>query len=185
MGPFLLDVSSKCIKIIEVTMGDLPVEEIIAEPEEPTFFVSALKSSIDIVSSNGWYIVAIAAITYYIYKNYFENNSSLREGRTLQTPEDVASQNSKDEARRQAVLRLQQKYQKESEERAEQLRKIEEKKKKERLEELERLEAIRGGKRLGDSQTKKSFRPEYNPLMGDTSGSQRACSRPSTGRQGG
>jgi len=166
----------------------MPVEEIIAEPEEPGYFVSILKTGGEVVSSNGWYIVAIAAISYYIYKNYFESNSSSLiqgQGRTLRAPEEVAAQTSKDEARRQAVLKLQQKYQKEAEERAEQLKKIEEKKKKERMEELERLEAIRGGKRLGDNQTKKSFRPEYNPLVGDTSSSSRACSRPSTGRQGG
>jgi hypothetical protein len=144
-------------------MGDeVPIEEIMAEPEEPGFLPTIIKSGVEIVSSNGWYIVGIAAITYYIYKNYIASNVSLRQGgqgRTLLAPEEVAAQTSKDEARRQAVLKLQQKYQKEAEERAEQLKKIEEKKKKERLEELDRLEAIRGGKRLGDAPAKKSFKP--------------------------
>jgi len=171
-------------------MGDaVPVEEILAEPEDPGFIQGVLGGILSTLTSNGWLIVGLGALTYYLYQRQFQGSSSssgirLGSGRALQTPEEREAQQNRDQARREAVLKLQEKYRKEAEERAEKLKQLEEQKKKERLQELERLEAIRGGRRLGEDQ-RKSFRPEYNPLMGDTSNSSRVCSRPSTGRGGG
>jgi len=159
-------------------MGDI-VEEIIAEPEDgPGFIESTLMQVHLFVTSYGWYILAAAGGLYYLWKNKINSAGEARY--VPQTESEIAAFQAKEEARLKAVERLQKKYQQETEEKAEKMKKLDEQKKKARLEELIALDA-KGGQSLG---SKKSLRPEYNPLMGDVSSS-RVCDRRSGGRSGG
>jgi len=78
-----------------------------------------------------------------------------------------------DAARKEAVLKLQEKYRREAEVKAQKDKEKEDRKRQERLKELEELERMRNGgagHRLG--QARNTLREEYNPLMGN--GSSRA-----------
>jgi len=155
-------------------MGD--VEEIIAEPEEgPGFLQESLMQAHLFITSYGWFILAAAAGAYYLWKNNWKNRAQT--SFVAQSPDEIAAFQAKEEARLKAVQRLQEKYEKEAAERAEKLKKLDDEKKKARLIELEALDA-KGGKILGSKSSKSaSFRPEYNPLMGDASSSDRVCYR--------
>jgi len=172
-------------------MGDV-VEDIIAEPEEPSFIANLFSSLLlipGIVQANGWYLLIAGALAYYVWSKRAPSSSSPSyPSRANLSPKELQDFQSKEEARRRYVEQLQEKYNQESAEQAEKDRIKEEEKRKARAAELEALAKSRGIQKLGKgadtSKKNQSLRPEYNPLMGDTSSS-RACFRPSGGRQGG
>jgi len=139
-------------------MGDfVDTEEIIAEPEETAHLF---------IANNGWYLLAGGIAVYYLYRNYAkelfpqQNNPA----KPL-SPEEVAAFLTKEEQRKLAVEKLQERYAKDALVREEKMKKLEEEKRKARMAELKRLEeagasvgASSSGQRLGES-SKKSFRP--------------------------
>jgi len=172
-------------------MGDI-VEDIIAEPDEPSYFwklMSSVQFVTAVIQANGWYILGAGALAYYVWRKQALSASSSSSSRANMSPKELQNFQSKEEARRRYVEQLQEKYNRESAEKAEKDRIKQEEKRKARAAELQALaKSSGGGQKLGTGtnadKKKQSFRPEYNPLMGDTSSS-RGCSRPSGGRQGG
>jgi len=170
-------------------MGDIP-EELLAEEEEVQggLVAGIFGTATGILSSYGWYILAAGAGGYYLWSNYSQQflGTGNAGNRRLSSKEAQEFQ-SKEEARQKYVTRLQEQYEADAAARAEKQKQMDEEKRKARLAELEQLE-LKGGRRLETESKPKSsaqsFRPEYNPLMGDT-GSNRVCFRSSGGRSGG
>jgi len=164
-------------------MGDI-VEEIVAEPDEVGFLEKVFLVVHYIVRAYGWYFLIAMISIYYIWRKKW-SIPNYRDSRP-QTQEEIESWQAKEEKRLQAIQRLQQKYQSEAESKAEQQKLLDEEKKKARLAELEALSKTAEGQghRLGGGDSsKKSLRPEFNPLMGVDSS--RVCFRRPGGGAGG
>jgi len=161
-------------------MGDI-VEEIVAEPDEVGFLEKVFLVVHYIVRAYGWYFLIAMISIYYIWRKKW-SIPNYRDSRP-QTQEEIESWQAKEEKRLQAIQRLQQKYQSEAESKAEQQKLMDEEKKKARLAELEALNKTAEGHRLGGDTSKKSLRPEFNPLMGEDSS--RVCFRRPGGGAGG
>jgi hypothetical protein len=180
-------------------MGDVDdfVEDITAEPEEMGYLASArlhldsLFSAVHLFfTSNGWFILLGGIGLYYLWTTKISPWLARKQGLKPKSPEEEDALHRKEEQRLQAIQRLQQKYQEDAAVRYEKLQELKEKKDRERREELDRLERSLGGQKLGESsksaKSGPSLRPEYNPLMGDSSTSGRVCyRRPGGGGAGG
>jgi len=181
----------------------MPIDEIMAEPDDPGFFAYIFARTGEIIAGNGWFILGGALAAYYVWKKYGQALLIDKSGsKPVMSDKELKDFQSKEERRLKALEKLQEKYEKEATERAAQLKALEDEKKQARLAELDRLNSQYGTK-LGhppepstsaQTSTAKSksakkpsgapsFRPEYNPLMGDTTS--RVCFRPSGGRSGG
>jgi len=176
-------------------MGDeFKVEELLAEEDEVGYITSVIGAVTGFIASYGWFLVAGGAAAYFLWQNYGPNQPSSSSQRKPLSPQEVNEFQSKEEARQRYVAKLQEKYEKEAEIRAEKVKQMEEEKRKARLAELEKLEtgyklgAANDSSRVpgqgkGRSSKSGSLRPEYNPLMGDTSSNRSCFQRPS--RSGG
>lgn len=186
-------------------MGDIPLppeEDILAEPEEPGFFSTLaylFERTGSIIAGNGWFFLGGALAAYYVWTKYGDQFVPHGSAKPV-SQKDLKDFQYKEEQRLKHLAKLQEKYDKESAERAAQLQALEEEKKRARLAELEKLSSkitpegskldepsssSNSGSRPAKKPKTQSLRPEYNPLMGDTSSS-RACFRgPSSGRSGG
>jgi len=165
-------------------MGDI-VEEIVAEPDEAGFLEKVFLFVHYIVRAYGWYFLIAMISIYYMWRKRW-HIPNYRDSRP-QTQEEIESWQAKEEKRLQAIQRLQQKYQSEAESKAEQQKLVEEEKKKARLAELEALNKSAEGHRLGGDRgdsSKKSLRPEFNPLMGGEDSNRVSFRRPGGGAGG-
>jgi len=155
------------------------VEEIIAEPDEIGYLAATFAFVHHLVRSYGWYLILGLIGSYYLLRNRWRASAAVEK-----TPQEVESWKAKEEQRLKAIERLQQKYKEDAAVQAEKQKLLTEAKQKARLEELEKL--TKDGQKLGGDgagTSKKSFRPEYNPLMGD--GQDRVCYRRPGGGAGG
>ncbi|EEB10832.1 Selenoprotein S, putative [Pediculus humanus corporis] len=152
-------------------MDNIEVEEIIAEPNEPSWMTSV---SFSILQSNAWYIVAVAALVYYIWNEYLSSKfNKWREEREIKRIAAIAKKEPDncfelDEARMKAVRKLQDEYNKQA---CIKQKSFQEKEEKKRQESYSRL-GLQGGRKLNDS---------YFPLSDSSSSSNYV---PTTRRKG-
>ncbi|CAL8111308.1 unnamed protein product [Orchesella dallaii] len=88
-------------------MGDIPTEDIIAEPEEPTD--GAFSIVLNLLQAYGWYLIAAGAGLYYYYRNRLPSSTSSASSQPKSAAE-VQDWQSKEEQRLKAVQKLQEKY---------------------------------------------------------------------------
>ncbi|KAK4881672.1 hypothetical protein RN001_004991 [Aquatica leii] len=120
------------------------------------------------IENYGWYVLIASVIVFYLYRKYQTKLDEYWENKASQ---DYASYYHKNPdllterltAREQYAQKLQEKYTNEAKVYQEKMEQKENKKKQEWLE-----RHLSGGHRLGSS-NENSLRPDYNPLMGDTS----------------
>nr|CAI5849973.1 unnamed protein product [Callosobruchus analis] len=124
---------------------------------------------IEIFENYGWYILFTTIGCTYLYQNFLK--PQIEKVRQKKEEENYAAKYHKDPdllvsrltAQERRINELQEKYKREAEEYK---KRMEEKEAKKKEAELEKL-GNKGGRKLGSE--KKSFRPEYNPLMGSGS----------------
>jgi len=165
-------------------MGDV-VEEIIAEPDELGYLAATFAFVHHLVRSYGWYLILGLIGTYFLLRNRWRASAAIDRPKT---PQEMESWKAKEEQRLKAIQRLQQKYEEDAAIKAEKQKLLEEQKQKARLAELEKLTKNSDGHKLGNGDgagTSKSLRPDYNPLMGNSSDSDRVCFRRPGGGSGG
>ncbi|ODM95965.1 Selenoprotein S [Orchesella cincta] len=167
-------------------MGDVPTEDIIAEPEEPTAGVFSV--ALSLLQAYGWYLIAAGVGLYFYHRNRISSPATARSNKP-KSPAEVQDWQAKEEQRLKAVQRLQEKYAQDAAVKAERQKQLDEEKRKQRLEEMQKLAGkVSVGNKLGsgdDENNKKSLRQEYNPLMGDQGSSNRVCFRRPGGASGG
>ncbi|KAK6619897.1 hypothetical protein RUM43_012039 [Polyplax serrata] len=142
-------------------MDDYDVEEIMAEPNEPTLF-SSIANGFALLQANAWFIVAAVGLLYYLWKNKL--SSKFYEWLEDRKLNELAAKHKKDpevlavreEARMSAIKRLQEQYDKQAEKAQETVKEKEEKKRQEMISRLN----LQGGRKLSDN---------YYPLAGNSS----------------
>ncbi|CAH1099614.1 unnamed protein product [Psylliodes chrysocephalus] len=139
------------------------------EIEYPSHFSDTISTVVDIIANYGWYILISVVATLYLYEKYLKSRF-----RTYKSQKEEAEYSAKYHknpdllsarllAQEKRTRELQEKYQRDAEEHKKKLEEREEKRKNELLEKYND-----GGHTLGPSSSK-SFKPEYNPLMGSGS----------------
>ncbi|CAH1955989.1 unnamed protein product [Acanthoscelides obtectus] len=124
---------------------------------------------IQIFENYGWYILFTTIGCAYVYQNYLKPHidkfmqKKEEEAYSAKYHKDPDVLVSRLTAQERRTNELQEKYKREAEEYKKKMEEREAKKKEAQLEKL----GNEGGKKLGSD--KKSFRPEYNPLMGSGS----------------
>ncbi|KRT78141.1 hypothetical protein AMK59_7322, partial [Oryctes borbonicus] len=138
---------------------------------------SAFAVLTNILQNYGWYILIVTAVSLYIVslfkpkiKKYLEWRSEQEYTAKYHKNPDILTKRLG--AQQKRVMLLQEQYQRDSEIHQEKLKEREAK----RLDEIaKKYENVTVGERLGSSKdgTTKSLKPEYHPLMGDSSRSYR------------
>lgn len=173
-------------------------EEVMAEPEDvvhpptleqnnPWFLSQVVFFVTSFVVQNGWLCVGLAIACYYLWTKFQPKVQELkarreRDNEAAEYHKDPDKFMAKERAIAAARQRMQDDYNKKSEQNLEELKLREEQKRQQKLEEYAHLPA---GRRINETNnsassntvTKKKdtgkpkLRPEYNPLMSDTSSS--------------
>ncbi|XP_023020902.1 selenoprotein S [Leptinotarsa decemlineata] len=156
--------------------------------EYPSHFSNVISSAVGIFEDYGWYILLSLVLLIYVYQKLLK--SAIDEYQEKKDEAEYSAKYHKNPdllserliAQEKRTLKLQEKYNKDAEEYQ---KKIQEREARKREEILEKF-GNESGHRLGpsaDDKTKKSFKPEYSPLMGGGSSSnyrpprRSACSR--------